>query len=235
MCDFERCNFQDRCKKYRIGQCPSQDETLPPFCTRLFKINALQDNALLTQKQREYVPLRIDADGSDREAFIRLKQIEQEIETYIKEGHNLYLYSRNTGCGKTSWSLRLLNAYFEHIWYRSDITCKGLFINVPKFLIALRDNISQRSDYIKHIKDNAATADVIVWDDIATKGFTTFEMENIYGILNSRLDDGRSNFYTSNLAGEDLREAMGDRLYSRVMNCSEVIEFVGADKRGIGK
>lgn len=233
MCDFEHCNFQPKCKKYGQGQCPYQDRTLPPFCARLFKINTLQDNALLTQKQRDYIPLRIDADGSDREAFMRLKQIEQHIEDFVREGHNLYLFSRNTGCGKTSWSLRLLNSYFEKIWYRSDITCKGLFINVPRFLISLRDNISQKSEYIKYIKDNALNADVIIWDDIATKGFTTFEMENIYNIINTRLDDGRSNIYTSNLAGEDLREAMGDRLYSRVMYCSEVIEFVGADKRGI--
>ena len=58
-------------------------------------------------------------------------------------------------------------------------------------------------------------------------------MENIYNIVNSRLDEGKSNFYTSNLVGQDLKEAMGDRLYSRVMNASEVLEFVGADKRGL--
>ena len=147
----------------------------------------------------------------------------------------MYIFSKNTGNGKSSWMLRLLNAYFNKIWYKSDIVCRGMFINVPKFLISLRDNISQKSEYIQRIKENALTADVIIWDDIATKGFTTFEMENIYNIINNRLDEGKANFYTSNLIGQALLDAMGDRLYSRVMNASEIIEFVGKDKRGINK
>ena len=235
MVTFEQCSFRNSCKKWKEKQCPAQDTSLPQFCAKLFKIDKLQENALLTDKQREHISLRIDSDGSDREAFIRLKQIEQDIETYISEGNNLYIFSKNTGNGKSSWMLRLLNAYFNKIWYKSDIVCRGMFINVPKFLISLRDNISQKSEYIQKIKENALTADVIIWDDIATKGFTTFEMENIYNIINNRLDEGKANFYTSNLIGQALLDAMGDRLYSRVMNASEIIEFVGKDKRGINK
>lgn len=235
MLDFAACTFRDKCKKHRENQCPAQDADLPQFCARLFKIDVLQKEALLTDKQCEYVPLRIDADGSDREAFLELKQIEASIESFVQEGRNLYIYSKNTGNGKSSWALRLLNAYFEKIWYKSDIECRGLFINVPRFLIALRDNISQRSEYIQHIKESAFDADIIIWDDIATKGFTTFEMENIYNIVNSRLEEGKANIYTSNLVGTELEEAMGSRLYSRVMNMSQVIEFVGADKRGLVK
>ncbi len=235
MIDLENCPYKTKCKKYNNSQCPIQDLSQPQFCIKLFKINELQEKALLTDKQKQYVPLRLDIDGSDREAFIRLKQIEQSIENYIEGGNNLYIFSNNTGNGKSSWALRLLNSYFEAIWYKSDITCKGLFINVPKFLISLRDNISQKNDYIQHIKENVLSADVVIWDDIATKGFTTFEMENIYNIVNNRMDEGKSNFYTSNLAGKELQEAMGDRLYSRVMNASEVLEFVGADKRGLNK
>ena len=235
MIDLKNCPYKNKCKKYNTLQCPIQDESQPQFCIKLFKIDELQNQALLTDRQKQYIPLMLDSDGSDREAFTRLKQIELNIENYIREGNNLYIFSNKTGNGKSSWSLRLLNAYFEAIWYKSDIVCKGLFINVPKFLISLRDNISQKNEYIQHIKENALSADIVVWDDIATKGFTTFEMENIYNIVNNRIDEGKSNFYTSNLAGENLREAMGDRLYSRVMNASEVIEFTGADKRGLSK
>ena len=233
MINLQDCPYTSKCKKFDNLQCPTQDASQPQFCIKLFKINELQEKALLTNKQKQYVPLRVDSNGADREAFIKLKQIEQNIEQYIQEGNNLYIFSSQTGNGKTSWALRLLNSFIESIWYKSDIVCRGLFINVPKFLISLRDNISQRNEYIQHIKENALSADVIIWDDIATKGFTTFEMENIYNIVNSRLDEGKSNFYTSNLVGQDLKEAMGDRLYSRVMNASEVLEFVGADKRGL--
>ena len=77
------------------------------------------------------------------------------------------------------------------------------------------------------------SADLVVWDDIATKGFTEFETESILNLVNNRIDAGKANIYTSNLAGEDLRQAMGDRLYSRVANMSEQIIFKSFDKRGI--
>lgn len=223
------CQFENKCKKFNENNCPLNTGDI---CLKLFKINTLQNNALLTDKQKEYIPLRLDADYSDKEAFTRLKEIENNIEDYIKEGHNLYLYSANTGNGKSSWVLRLLNTYFNKIWYKAGDECRGLFINVSKFLSEIKNNFSKRSDYAEYIKENILTADVVILDDIATKGFTTFETEVIYTAINNRLDEGKSTFYTSNIIGAELREAMGDRLYSRVVNASEVITLVGADKRG---
>lgn len=231
MLDIENCIFKDNCKKYKDLKCPLNNKE-ENFCIKLFKINELQNNALLTDKQKQYIPLRLDADGSDREAFTRLKEIENDIDNYIQKGNNLYIYSAITGNGKSAWCLRLLNSYFNKIWYKTGDECRGLFINVSKFLLQLKDNITKKSDYISYIKDNVLNADVVIWDDIATKGFTQFEMENIFNLINNRIDEGKSNFYTSNILGQDLREAIGDRLYSRVVNASETITFVGADKRG---
>src|SRR5574344_1121260 len=41
----------------------------------------------------------------------------------------LMVYSTNCGNGKTSWSLRLVQAYFNKIWPKASLTCKALFIN----------------------------------------------------------------------------------------------------------
>lgn len=232
MIEIKDCIFKDNCKKYKEQKCPLNNEE-ENICIKRFRIDELQNNSLLTEKQKQYIPLRLDADGSDREAFTRLKEIENNIETYIKEGHNLYIYSATTGNGKTQWCLRLMNSYFNRIWYKASDECKGLFINVSKFLSQLKDNISKKSDYISYIKENVLKADIVIWDDIATKGFTQFEMENVFNLINNRIDEGKSNFYTSNIIGPELKEAVGDRLYSRVVNASEVITFVGADKRGI--
>lgn len=224
---MEDCRLKSKCKKYKNEGCPE-------FCIKLFKIDKLCNNALMSNVQRQHINLRLDEDGSDRDAFIYLKKIEDNIEEFIKEGNNLYIYSSNCGNGKTSWALRLLNSYFSKIWATaSSIDCRGLFINVPKFLISLKDNITQKSDYIQHIKEHVLTADVVVWDDIAAKGFTQFEMENVLNIINNRIDAGKSNIYTSNLIGEDLRDAVGERLYSRIINMSTTLTFVGQDKRGL--
>lgn len=194
---------------------------------------------------REIVPFRFKrkieayANNQQNEPYRAIRNIE-----YLGKKHcycimtnnpsHLYITDNCIVTHNTSWALRLLNSYFSKIWATaSSIDCRGLFINVPKFLISLKDNITQKSDYIQHIKEHVLTADVVVWDDIATKGFTQFEMENVLNIINNRIDAGKSNIYTSNLIGEDLRDAVGERLYSRIINMSTTLTFVGQDKRGL--
>jgi DNA replication protein DnaC len=108
-----------------------------------------------------------------------------------------------------------------------------LFISVSKYFIALKDSISNQSDYITHRKNNILDADLVIFDDLATKVGTTFELENLLSIIDTRINFGKSNIYTSNVTGNDLRERIGDRLYSRVIHTSENIEFFGSDKRGM--
>ena len=185
------------------------------------------------QSQRKHISLRIDADGTDAEAFKALKDIENNIEEFIKNGSNLYLHSINAGNGKSSWSLRLVQTYFNKIWLTSPLKCRALFINVPRFLLSLKDNITLKSDYITHIKEHVLEADIVIWDDIATKQSTVFESENLYSLIETRISDGKSNIFTSNLSETELHSALGDRLYSRIVNLSKNIEFHGSDKRGI--
>ena len=233
MLTFKNCDQLNKCKKYNECLCPINNPNVEQFCVKWFKINSLQDEALLEDKQKQNIPLVLDEDGSDRNAYLRLKDIQSQIESFVSQGGNLFIWSPITGNGKSAWSVKLLNTYINKIWHKSDLKCRCLFINVPKLLISLRDNISQKSDYVSHIKENVLNADVIVWDDIATKGFTTFEMENLFNFIDNRLNSGKANIYTSNLIGDSLKESVGDRLYSRIFNSSEIIQFVGKDKRGI--
>ena len=113
--------------------------------------------------------------------------------------------------------------------------CKALFINVPKFLLSLKDNISNKNEYIEHIKNNVLEADLVVWDEVGTKGLTQFEHENLLSLINTRIDMGKSNIYTSNVDGDTLRSLLGDRLYSRIISYSDDIEFQGKDLRGVFK
>lgn len=233
MLDFKSCDKTQTCKKYREGTCPITNNNIDQFCIKWFKINELQTLSLLEDSQKNRFPMYLDEDGADRDVYTRLSEIEKDAENFVSQGKNLYLYSAGTGNGKTSFAIRILNAYLASIWYKAELSCKALFINVPKFLILLKDNISKKSDYIEYIKENVLNADIVIWDDIATKGFTTYEMENILNIIDNRLIANKSNIYTSNIVGDELKECIGDRLYSRVFNKSEVLEFIGKDKRSL--
>lgn len=193
----------------------------------------LYENALMTDKQKEHVQLRLDADGTDRDIFTYLKTVEEHIDQFICEGQNLYLHSNQCGNSKTSWAIRLLQSYINSTWYKANIDECALFINVPRFLIELKNNISQRSAYAEGVLKHVNIAKVVVWDEVGTKSLSAYEHENLLTYINARLDSGLSNIYTSNLTPGELKEAVGDRLYSRIVNNSIDLCFKGADKRGI--
>ena len=213
---FDRCNHKD-CDK--------------DFCLRKYKMDTLYSAALMTESQKQHVVLKIDPDGTDLEQFQKLAAIEQDIVKFISEGKNLYLHSANCGNGKSSWSIRLVEAYFDKIWARTDGKCRVLFISVPRFLLALKDNITARSSYVEYIKDNVLEADLVIWDDIAAKMGSEFELTHLLNIIDNRLALGKSNIYTSNLNRQQLYTALGERLTSRIANMSIDIELFGADKR----
>lgn len=203
------------------------------FCIKLFKMDYLCKEALLSDDQRKYIQLR--AEPVDIPAFTKLKEIQDNIEEFVQSGKNAYIHSNITGNGKTRWCLRLMMAYLDKIWHKSDLTCRALFINVPRFLMALKNNISSADDYAEHIKKNVLDADLVVWDEIGMKTATEFEHDNLLSLINARIDSGKSNLYTSNLSKEYLKDRIGERLYSRVIGTSIDIEFFGYDKRGTKK
>lgn len=223
MITSENCWLKNEC-----NQCDCNN-----FCLRLFKLDYLYEEALISLPQRKRRVLTTDDDKSDSQAFHILKDISDNIETFVAEGKNVYIHSATTGNGKTSWALRLIQEYFNKIWYQSELTCRALFISVPRLLIELKNNIENKSDYVQHIKEHILDADIVIWDDIATKTITTFEAENLFSMIDARINLGKSNIYTSNLSDKDMNKALGDRLASRVCYCDYNIEFKGKDKRGL--
>lgn len=215
------CWLQENCSKIDCDR----------FCMRRYKLNYLYERALISLTQRKHRVLLLDSDEIDLKEFIRLKNIEDNIQTFIQEGKNLYLFSSICGNGKTSWALRMIESYFNKIWITSPLTCKALFISVPRYLLAMKANISQKDAYFSYIQENVLNCDIVIWDDIATKSATSFEHEHLLSIIDYRISCGKSNIFTSNLANEYLTECLGDRLASRILNTSIQVELKGKDKR----
>ena len=219
---------------YLTKRCSKGNKCIPEkFCIKLFKEDFLFNESNLPIELRNQIDLRIDENGTDREEFIKLKNIENNIYNFVSEGKNLYIYSTTTGNGKTSWAIRFIQSYFDSIWHTAEFSCKGLFINVPRFLLSIKEDISVGNEYAQHIKENIYKADIVVFDDIGTKGVTSFEHEMLLNIINARIDAHKCNIYTSNIPPAELDKIVGNRLYSRIINLSEVIELKGADKRGL--
>ena len=198
-------------------------------CIRYYEMKYLMDNSGLS-KSRQISP-KLSPQADDYAVFNFLDEIRLDIVNFVKNGESLYLFSKYTGNGKTSWAIKLLLRYFDQIWSGNGFRVRGKFIYVPLFLDKIKEFENPTS--LRLYKDQILNADLVVWDDIAIKTATTYEMENLLSIIDNRLNNSKSNIYTSNLFGQDLNEKLGERLYSRIVNLSEVIEFVGQDKRGL--
>lgn len=221
------CWMKDSCFKYKNNNC------LESFCPKQFKMNCLYEESLLTESQRKRVALKPDYDGTDRDIFVKLKSIETNIENFINEGNNLYLYSSITGNGKSAWATRLIQSYFNKIWHKAPLSCKALFVSVPKFMVSIKEDINTPNDYVRHIKNNIINADIVVWDDIATKCATQFEHDSLFNLIDLRFNEKKTNIFTSNISPASLTDFVGERLASRINGYCDKIEFKGFDKRGV--
>ena len=219
----KNCWLRDSCKGKHCG-----DE----FCEILYKLNYLFDAANVSQKLRQKISLYPDADGTDLAEFKQLKEIQENILEFVSKGNQLYIHSNNCGNGKTAWALRLLQTYFKKIWLKTDLRCRGLFINVQNLLLSLKENITHKDEYIEYINKNIYSADLVIWDDIGTKAATEFEHSHLFSMIDKRISLGKSNIFTSNLNRQELQEVLGDRLASRICNLGIDIELNGGDKRG---
>lgn len=144
---------------------------------------------------------------------------------------HLYLTDNLIVTHNTSWCIKILLSYFVRSW-RGPFTCRGMFVSVPKFLLAIKSNITEKNEYYEKVIKNINTCPLVIWDDMAahTKN-SEFELNQLFSIIDNRLNAGLSNIYTSNLSPKELTNALGNRLASRICNTAIEIQLKGQDKR----
>ena len=72
--------------------------------------------------------------------------------------------------------------------------------------------------------------DLIVWDDVAVKSLTAFEQDLLYDFINTRMNNGLSNIFTTNILPENLEAEIGKRIASRIMSGNQAF-ILGRDRR----
>ena len=83
-------------------------------CVKYMEMHYLIEESGIPQaKQR---PMLLEPDDIDYDSFLHLSKIKDNIEEFVNHGLNLYIASKNTGNGKTSWAIKLMLRYFDRIW-----------------------------------------------------------------------------------------------------------------------
>lgn len=186
----------------------------------------LMDNSSIPKNRQ--IPKSLVAD-IDLEPYSKLADIKADIVNFVNNGENLFICSKYTGNGKTSWALKLLLKYFDEIWAGNGFRVRGVFVNVPTLLLQLKNFNHPLSEEYKR---NLMEADLVVWDEIASTSISTYDYGNLLMFLDYRFSAGKSNIFTSNATTqEDIEKSVGSKLTSRIWNCSEIVEFRGKDRR----
>lgn len=223
--DKESCWYKNICNKYDTNECNKN-------CIRYMEMDFLMNMSNIpksNQFKNELIPNK-----SDLENFKFLKDLKDDIVNFVNNGENLYIYSKNFGNGKTTWAIKLMQKYFDEIWAGNGFTIKGLFVHVPSFLTKFKEVINKKDEDFEIMKQQLLDVDLVIWDDIAAGKLTDFDHTNLLTYIDQRKLNGKSNIYTGNLDENELIEALGNRLKSRVWNDSTVVEFFGNDRRNGG-
>ena len=228
-------NYDASTKKdcWYLKICNQDDCDTEKFCIRHYKMSYLINKALLEGKQQYSIPLY--PDDIDRNSFIRLKEIQNDIYNFVIDGKNLLIYSEQCGNGKTEWSKKLLLSWFNTIWHSSDFVCRGMFLSLPKLIQSMKENITKENPYFQYVNENIFTTDLIVWDEINYKEWSAYEQDFMLNVISQRIASGKANIYTTNYSLAEIEKRLGARLNSRIVGSSELIEFKGKDKRGVNK
>ena len=218
-----RCFAEDYCKKPKT-EC---SEVCGGYRV-LRALYTLSKIPLKYQYRMDLIP-----DDKDLEAFELLNEFKENIVAHVENGEGLYIWSSNTGNGKTSWACKIMGYYFRKIAFSSGLENEGLYIYLPTFLDDLRNSYNNPSPEFDKELEMVKSCKLLIIDDIGAERVTEWVRERIVSIINTRSSNGLATIYTSNLSLKGLTDKLGDdRISSRIKGSVTEINLLGKDNRG---
>lgn len=133
-----------------------------------------------------------------------------------KLGKGLYLWSKTPGSGKTFLSCCIGNS----VAIKHDLRLR--FVTVPDYLASVGESYKRQSGAC----DESAVyreCDLLIFDDIGAQKGGEWQSQEIFRLINERLDAGKIIIFTSNMCPEDLN--LDNRTVDRVMKKSVVLQM----------
>lgn len=174
-----------------------------------------------------------DIDASDKKRLPAVKWLINFCKKYDRTTPHKGLYLHGTfGCGKTY----LISAAFNEL-SKKRITTEIVYY--PELLRDLKSDFDLFGDTIDYLEN----VDLLLIDDIGAEKVTEWSRDEILGtILQHRMNNYKTTFFTSNLTIEELEQHLiissnidekvkARRIIERVKQLTEDIELIGENKR----
>jgi DNA replication protein DnaC len=152
------------------------------------------------------------------------------LEERLEEGKGIW-FQGDVGTGKTTLAYLISKAAM-------DVDRTVAIYSLPRLLAMLRDTYDDHARYsLNELIDQLSAVDLLHIDDVGAEQSSPWVLEQLYTIVNTRYEDGKSIVVTTNLVtqeGDDaLREQIGDRTVSRLYEiCGDLpMAMFGEDAR----
>jgi DNA replication protein DnaC len=143
----------------------------------------------------------------------------------LEEGKGIW-FQGDVGTGKTTLAM-LISA--EALRRSHSVAIYSL----PRLLGLLRETFSDESESsLSQLLDRLAAVELLHVDDVGAEQSSPWVLEQLYSIVNTRYEDGRAMLLTTNLNPAELREQIGERTVSRIIEmCGDPLMLCGTDQR----
>lgn len=216
-----KCYAEHYCKKDR-SECSE-------VCGGYRVLRALYTLSRIPVNYQYNIPLM--PDKRDIPNYEELEKFMHNIIEKVEAGEGLYIWSENTGTGKTSWACKIMGYYFRKIAFRSGLENEGLYIYLPTFLEDLRSYYDNPTPEFDEELEMVKKCKLLIMDDLGAEKPSDWVAERLLSFINTRVSNGLSTIYTSNISIDELGAKMGKRIRSRIVGSVSVINLTGKDRR----
>ena len=211
---------------YKNG-CNLEQPNCQKTCHRYLEMNYLINNCGMKNAKRYLKPL--EPQKKEFPAYLRLKEIKDDIVNFVELGKNLYITAENVQTGKTSWSLKILYKYFDEVWAGNGFRTRGYFLYVPEFLSRVRSFEYKDSAEFKKIDKILKTADLVIWDDITSLQLNQNDQNTLNLYIDKRFMEDKANIFNGCLF-QDLSSLIGPKLANRLQTNCEIVALSGTSR-----
>lgn len=147
------------------------------------------------------------------------------LDEQLREGRGIW-FQGDVGTGKTTLAM-LISA--EALRHGHSVAIYSL----PRLLGLLRETFQDDSEAsLSTLLDRLAAVELLHVDDVGAEQSSPWVLEQLYTIVNTRYEDGRAMVLTTNLDPPKLREQIGERTVSRLVEmCGDQLKLDGSDQR----
>jgi DNA replication protein DnaC len=179
------------------------------------------------------LPKRFRGVSFDREPVASMNDaLIREVRAYVRNiderlgaGRGIWFVG-GVGTGKTTLAMLISKAAMEA---QRTVAIYSL----PRLLGLLRDTYGDEAEFsLNELIDRLCAVDLLHIDDVGAEQSSAWVLEQLYTIVNTRYEDGRSMLLTTNLDRKELEDQIGPRTVSRIYEiCGDPLPMWGDDHR----